>query len=115
MDKDIKLLPCPFCGHRATGPGFNANLWWISCTHCQCEMGLGVESTLVADWNHRALSAIEQREGWIMVPKEPTRKMLEAGGAAIWGHANDAKEALMRNAYKAMLAAAEPPAALGKD
>lgn len=49
------LLPCPFCGHRPLNVALNpgTNLWWISCTHCQCEMGQGSQERVIADWNTR--------------------------------------------------------------
>ncbi len=63
-----------------------------------------------------ALSAIEQREGWVMVPKEPSKRMLMAALPAL----DDAEDGTFTKGeaaaliYKAMLAAAEPPAAPGK-
>lgn len=51
----MTTLSCPFCGHRATGPGFNAEMWWISCTHCEAEMGHGIKDRVVAMWNSRAV------------------------------------------------------------
>jgi hypothetical protein len=58
----------------------------------------------VADAILAALSAA----GWAVVPKEASFEMLSAGGASIWDHASLPKHQLVANAYRAMVAAADP-------
>lgn len=60
-----ELLPCAFCGSRAMNPSRNQELWWISCTHCEAEMGHGVKATLIEHWNRRPTAtsaATDERE-----------------------------------------------------
>lgn len=48
------LKPCPFCGHRPLAASNNAELWWISCTHCEADMSFGTKDGVIALWNNRA-------------------------------------------------------------
>jgi len=52
------LLPCPFCRSRAIGPspgnGETRDLWYVSCSGCQCEMSHGSGALVIGQWNRRA-------------------------------------------------------------
>jgi len=62
------LLPCPFCRSRAMGPspgnGETRDLWYISCTACQCEMSHGSGALVIGQWNRRAPTGAAPAEAY---------------------------------------------------
>ena len=111
QDAGLALLPCPFCGGKAGKPSIGGNpsdersgynyTVTVMCSECgatktvHSKRGKGgwcdenTEDTIqraAAAWNTRPLAdRLEQREGWVMVPREPTEAMVAEG----WAKAND--------------------------
>lgn len=60
-----------------------------------------------------AYESAKQKDGWVLVPKEPTKAMLDAYGMKAWEINGDSAAGLLVEGYRAMLAVApEPPSAL---
>ena len=124
------LKPCPWCNSKAVlWKADNHEEWFIGCGG-ECSVNPGrhfdTREDAIAAWNARATPS-SLGDGWVMVPREPTDEMLLKGHHQIdWGrddqptNTNDdplqklggvgttCKEDL-RDAYRAMLAAAPSP------
>lgn len=90
-----KLLPCKLCGSEARPVTLEDR--WTWCTGGKCEM---YDQEIRAEtWN--AVMDTEPPKGYMLVPAEPTRQMLDssyyAGVSPRYGEI----------AYKAMIAAAK--------
>ncbi|HEX6215280.1 MAG TPA: Lar family restriction alleviation protein [Vicinamibacterales bacterium] len=118
----VELLPCPFCGAGQTEIREGGKLWlgtrsstptsysvfhWCPPIPGQPSRGIerigrDLESAITA-WNRRALPRAEA--GMVMVPKEPTRQMLDAAKVASY-HARYMNDLEVRKVYAALLSAA---------
>lgn len=86
MQQARELRPCPFCGGEAEridfGPGAGENEGGscIACKRCQASgpVEFGFKENFIANWNRRAAP-----EGYVLVPVEPTREMMDAGRTAV--------------------------------
>ncbi len=124
----VELLPCPHeHEQRVLGLSIvplalgNAPRWHVRCLDCGASgPRTGTEQTAVEAWNtrsplsHRASPTYgEPAADWVMVPREPTEAMIEAGrGAVVAKTAGPGSFALIKSptdkavsAYRAMLAA----------
>lgn len=121
-----ELLNCPFCGgeaeyHSDKGPTGEVYAW-VGCNqcdamsvHCDVRSMQPEETHPIEAWNTRAsdaelarlteaLRAAEEREkalrdGWVMVPEEPTWAMLEAARDGVILNPN--MDALMKRGLRA--------------
>jgi hypothetical protein len=105
-----KLLDCPFCGgapHLFEG-------YWVECTKCGCQTPETFEEVVISAWNRRTPPAAVP-DGWVMVPRAVSSKMLEAAQeAVILGETEDGSPARLsyreaEECYRAMISAAPAP------
>ena len=118
-----KLLPCPFCGGEAHL--FDGN--WVECTKCGCQTPETFEEVVISAWNRRTPPAAVP-DGRVMVPRDPTPKMLDAATppASEWiGHPEAKPESIERwrqghredaeRKYRSMISAAPAAPTEGSD
>ena len=124
--RSAELQPCPFCGSDDIGHVIGKHTLRIACTACDVS-GPPIEADAetpeawtqaYAAWNRRPSSG-EVREGWKLVPVEPTEDMLQAGidNCALSISQDRAGSRQMTTPfedecggiYQAMLAVAPPP------
>lgn len=107
----MELLPCPFCGGKATFDHDDNGWYWIVCEKCGTATNSRTHTMedchplLAEQWNRRA-SPASAPEGFVLVPVEPTDAMIECGCralGALYGQYGASE------AYRAMLAASPTP------
>src|SRR5690606_22731887 len=111
MSTHEKLLPCPFCGGEAEIHDIGNDLkksrkTEIVCTQCHVKKVVAAihnplswtRATAIEEWNRRTPPAAVP-DGWVMVPRNPTSKMLDAATppASEWiGHPEEKPESIER-------------------
>ncbi len=117
----VELLPCPFCGgsNLYTSPDeWGSGGQWVppihtGCKDCAFDLLGDDEDDAIANWNRRSRRVGEGGEGWVLVPREPTKAMqaaLTGLGRAMIGDAHERDQWcwFAVKAYRAMIAAAPP-------
>lgn len=92
-----ELLPCPFCGGTDLSTSLGSR---VECRSCGAGGPVVITKDARIEWNRRAALP---REGWKLVPVEPTDAMISAGADVLDGFRVD-----VLYTYDAMLAAAPP-------
>lgn len=102
-DEQINLRPCPFCGADPESGAWDEHGFAIQCSSnlSKCPINpaySGYDHQATIDrWNTRA--ALTPPEGYVLVPMEPTREMIDAYVAV------DARFNSARHDWAVMLAA----------
>ena len=110
----MELLPCPFCGGKATFDHDDNGWYWIVCEKCGTATNSRTHTMedchplLAEQWNRRA-SPASAPEGWKFVPVEPTDAMSEAAMSTFIRTSAHETEIDVDVLYHAMLAAAPVP------
>ncbi len=109
--REPELLPCPFCGGKASGSltgnengGIYIDRWAIHCRSCNFEMiemavegesspwYLGAQSRLILKWNTRSRPTVEAAEIPDELVDEVQRRMDAVVNAAVEWHQDEGEE-----------------------
>jgi len=97
MPAETELLACPFCAEK---PESNSMFAWCRGPKDRRHI---VVNLPICDWNTRPTPALP--DGYVIVPKEPTQAMLDAG---VLDHPHEQSFEGAKATWEAMIAAAPP-------
>lgn len=109
-----ELLPCAHCGGLANMVSGAPGCHFVICTVCKMSTDDRSYDAAVSRWNRRTspVGGWEPAEGFVLVPREPTDAMIEAGLESLADSTGEPTAHIDRDpllCYRAMLHAAAQP------